>query len=67
MSGELQLSERFGADRSLVCPACGKSMHVIRRSPDPDLGESYERQTFSCDECDCELERTADADGSPPG
>jgi predicted RNA-binding Zn-ribbon protein involved in translation (DUF1610 family) len=59
MSEELQFSQRFGADQSLVCPECGKSMHVTRRSPDADLG-----QIFSCDECDYELERTADADGN---
>jgi hypothetical protein len=67
MSAELQLGQRFGAEQNLVCPECGKSVHVTRRSPDTDLGEAYERQTFSCDECDYELERTVDADGNPPG
>jgi hypothetical protein len=67
MSAVLQFCQRFGADQSLVCPECGKSMYVTRRSPDPNLGYAYERQTFSCDECDYEMERSADADGNPPG
>lgn len=66
MSAKSRSSERFGADDRFVCPKCGETMQLTRRTPNADLGESYEHQTFNCDKCSYELERTADVDGNPP-
>jgi hypothetical protein len=40
-------------------------MSLTRRSPAADYALQYERQKFTCPECDHEIERVVDADGKP--
>ena len=40
-------------------------MYVIRRTPHPLYGNTYELQTFKCRTCGDEIERSADQSGLP--
>jgi hypothetical protein len=40
-------------------------MYLVRRTPHSDFGDSFERQTFRCIDCEKEIERSADKDGHP--
>jgi hypothetical protein len=40
-------------------------MSLSRRTPHPEHGDAYERQTFTCRECRHEIERSADSRGKP--
>ncbi len=33
------------------CKACGASMMLVRRTPDPDRGRRHELRTFMCFKC----------------
>ena len=41
-------------------------MDLTRRTPHPECGPAFERQTFTCFSCDHAIERSADAYGNPP-
>ena len=56
---------RFGAHEGPTCPACARTMNVIRRTPHPIYGDTYELQTFECRTCKLEIERSADRNGFP--
>jgi hypothetical protein len=53
----------FGVGDKPRCPNCGAPMSLTRRSPAADYALQYERQKFTCPECDHEIERVVDADG----
>ena len=53
----------FGADDHRACPQCGERMGLTRRGPDGALDLSHERQTFSCDQCEYEVQRIVDVEG----
>ena len=55
-----QPQRSFGADDTPACPNCGNRMYLTRRTPHSEHGASYERQTFTCDGCRHEIERSAD-------
>jgi transposase-like protein len=55
----------FGTDDELVCPKCSKVMRLTRRGPHTEHGDVYERQTFTCRQCNHEIERSADTHGNP--
>lgn len=55
----------FGAGDQPVCPRCGKTMSLSRRTPHSEHGQSYERQTFTCRACGYDIERSADKRGMP--
>jgi DNA-directed RNA polymerase subunit RPC12/RpoP len=55
----------FGVSDKPRCPNCGVRMFLTRRSPAADYALQYERQKFTCPECDHEIERVVDADGKP--
>ena len=57
----------FGVKDHPACPKCGKAMVLVRRTPHPEYGSAFERQTFTCFACDREIERSADAYGNPRG
>ena len=54
----------FGTDDELVCPKCSKVMRLTRRGPHTEHGDVYERQTFTCRQCNHEIERSADTHGN---
>jgi hypothetical protein len=56
-------SKSFNANERLVCRVCGAVMYLIRRTPLPDFGHTYERQTFRCVSCQKEVERSANKKG----
>jgi hypothetical protein len=56
---------RFGAHDGPICPACDRRMDVARRTPHPLHGGTYELQTFECQMCRYEIERSADRTGFP--
>jgi hypothetical protein len=56
---------RFGSHQVPTCPACKRIMNVIRRTPHPIYGDTYELQTFECRTCKFETERSADSSGLP--
>jgi hypothetical protein len=56
---------RFGSHQGPTCPACERIMNVIRRTPHPIYGDTYELQTFECRTCKFETERSADRSGLP--
>ena len=53
----------FGADDKPRCPNCGELTFLTRRAPAAEHAPQYERQTFTCLECDEDFERVVDADG----
>jgi transposase-like protein len=55
----------YGSNDRPTCPICGATMYLVRRTPHSDFGENYERQTFSCVDCNKEVERSADKEGHP--
>ena len=55
----------FGAGVGPTCLTCRVVTHVIRRTPHPVYGSKYELQTFQCQTCRDEIERSADCDGLP--
>ena len=55
----------FGVNDKPRCPSCGEPMFLTRRSPAADYALQYERQTFTCPDCDQEFERVVDAAGKP--
>lgn len=57
--------QNFGVNDKPRCPNCGARMSLTRRSPAADYALQYERQKFTCAECDHEIERVVDADGKP--
>lgn len=57
--------ENFGARDRLTCTECGGDTILIRRSPHPEFGSSFETQVFRCLQCDRELTRSADVAGKP--
>jgi hypothetical protein len=56
----------FGVGDKPPCSNCAGRMSLTRRGPDPDYGLRYERQTFTCFECDQEVERVVDANANNP-
>ncbi|AXK82303.1 hypothetical protein DW352_18320 [Pseudolabrys taiwanensis] len=59
-----QKSSRFGAHDVLACKLCHGQMLLTRRSPHPKLGDKYELQRFTCQQCHHEASRSVDADGN---
>ena len=58
----------FGAHDRLRCNQCSSgSMHVMRRSPHPNLGAKYELQMLVCDACEFERLRSVDSEGVEVG
>jgi transposase-like protein len=55
---------RFGVTDTLTCPKCKNSMRLTRRTPHPSRGHDFERQTFTCRNCQSEIERDADPTGA---
>jgi hypothetical protein len=53
----------FGAGDQPICPRCGKTMSLSRRTPHSEHGQSYERQTFTCRECSHDIERSVNKRG----
>jgi uncharacterized protein YbaR (Trm112 family) len=51
---------RFGALDTPACPKCKSPMRLTRRTPHPEYGYDFERQTFTCRVCHHEIERNAD-------
>ena len=61
----LRRSQRnFGVNDQPACPKCGKALFLTRRTPHPEYGPAFERQTFTCLSCDHAIERSADAYGN---
>jgi hypothetical protein len=50
---------RFGARDTPPCPKCKSLMGLMRRTPHPQYGHDFERQTFTCKVCRHEVERNA--------
>ena len=50
---------RFGVTDTPVCPKCKNLMSLTRRTPHLSRGRDFERQTFTCWACRCEIERDA--------
>jgi hypothetical protein len=66
MPAELhKLTRSFGAGDRPICPLCGNTMSLSRRTPHSEHGDSYELQTFTCRGCGHEIERSADKRGTP--
>jgi len=57
-------SSSFGAHDIFACKLCHGEMMLTRRSPHPKLGEKYELQRFTCQQCGHEANRAIDADGN---
>jgi hypothetical protein len=55
----------FGAREGPTCSSCIRTMYVTRRMPHPIYGDAYELQTFECQTCRREIERSADGSGLP--
>jgi hypothetical protein len=55
----------FGSADRPECPQCSAPMKIVGRESHPDLGESYELQTFECTSCHHVMTRNADKDGKP--
>jgi C4-type Zn-finger protein len=45
------------ADDERVCPGCGSTMYVSRRSADLIFPNDFEHQTFACHTCDVLITR----------
>jgi C4-type Zn-finger protein len=60
----LQEKRSFAADDHPSCPQCGKEMYLSRRSPHPRHGSGFELQTFSCNACNYEEERSVEQGGA---
>jgi transposase-like protein len=57
------MPNRFGVADTPACPKCKNPMRVTRRAPHPVRGYDFELQTFTCRNCQHEIERTADRAG----
>jgi hypothetical protein len=55
---------RFGVTDTPICPKCKNFMCLTRRTPHLSRGRDFERQTFTCGICNCEIERDADRLGA---
>jgi Zn finger protein HypA/HybF involved in hydrogenase expression len=55
--------QEFGALQRQTCPNCAGHMAVVRRTPHPDDGETFEVQTLECSECGSQEQRIVDKDG----
>ena len=61
MLKEARIARRFGAHDKPLCANCGNRTFLSRRSPAAEYALKYERQTFTCLECESEFERVVDA------
>ena len=65
MSKEAWISRSFGVRDKPPCAYCGEQTFLSRRAPAAHYVREYERQTFTCLECNMDFERVVDADGRP--
>jgi transposase-like protein len=61
----VEKGKNFGSNDRPICPVCGASMYLVRRTPHSDFGLGFEQQTFRCVDCDKEIERSANKEGHP--
>jgi predicted RNA-binding Zn-ribbon protein involved in translation (DUF1610 family) len=59
------LVDGFGSGDTPACPQCGAPTKIFGRETHPDLGTTYELQSFECGKCGHILTRSADKDGQP--
>jgi hypothetical protein len=56
---------RFGAHDRPPCANCGNRTFLTRRSPASSNALQFERQIFTCLQCDQDFERVVDVEGKP--
>jgi hypothetical protein len=65
MVDDARSARRFGARDKPPCANCGNRTFLTRRSPASSYALQFERQTFTCLECDQDFERVVDVEGKP--
>ena len=63
MIGEMRIARSFGAQDKPPCANCGCQTFLTRRSPAAENALEYERQTFTCPECELQFERIVNVAG----